>query len=50
MIVEVDGKYIEANLCMFDTFSVQVWKKEDGKMVVNINADDIEKIIIVRKK
>jgi len=46
MIVEVDGKRIEANLCIFDTNSCQVWAKEDGKMVINITTNNIKRIII----
>jgi len=50
VIVEVDGKLIDANLIMFDTISLQVWEKKDGKMVINISADNIEKIIVEIKK
>lgn len=50
MIVEVDGKQIKANLVMFDTFSFQIWGGETGSMIANINADEIEKIILVKKE
>jgi len=46
MIVKVEGKEINCNLCMFDTVSFQAWAKEDGKMVVNITANNIKRIII----
>lgn len=51
MIIEVDGKLIDTNFCMFDGNTFQVWEnKERGKMVVNIHEDNIEKIIIERKE
>lgn len=46
MIVEVEGKQIECNLVIFDSVSFQAWAKEDGKMVVNITANNIKRIII----
>ena len=56
MIVEVDNKQIDSNYFMFDGNTLQVfptWKDgdstKDGKMVVNIREDDIEKIIIMIK-
>ena len=49
MIVKVEGKEINCNLCMFDTVSFQAWAKEDGKMAVNITADNIKRIIVEGK-
>ncbi|KKM68958.1 hypothetical protein LCGC14_1455620 [marine sediment metagenome] len=57
MIVEVDGKQTETNFFMFDGGSFQVWGQWEegddsnkGQMAININAEDIDKIIIMRKK
>lgn len=57
MIVEVDGKQTETNFFMFDGDAFQVWghweendDPDKGQMAININADEIEKIIVVRKK
>ncbi len=56
MIVEVDGKQTKTNFFMFDGNTFQVWghweENDDpntGQIVININADEIEKIIIMRK-
>ena len=50
MIVEVNGKQIDTNFCMFDGNSFQVWEnKEHGKMVVDIHDKDIKRIIIEDK-
>jgi len=57
MIVEVDGKQVKTNFCMFDGNSFQVygyWEEGDsaekGKRVIDMHDKDIEKIIIVRKE
>ena len=51
MIVELDGKQIKTNFCMFDGNTFQVWEdKEHGEMVINIHDNDIAKIIVMRKK
>jgi len=56
VIVEVSGKQTETNFFMFDGNSFQVWGQWDenddsnkGQMALNINADDIEKIIVIKK-
>jgi len=46
MIVEVNKNQINANLIIFDSVSLQAWGKEDGKMLINIPADSIKKIIV----
>ena len=56
MIVEVSGKQTETNFFMFDGNSFQVWGQWEegddsnkGQIALNINADDIEKIIVIKK-
>ena len=46
MIIEVDGKKIDANLLIFDSNSLQIWGREDGKMVADINANSIKSVVI----
>ena len=47
MIVQVNEEMIDVNLIMFDSVSLQLYK--EGNMVLNMNASDIKKIIVVRK-
>ncbi len=46
MIVEVRKEQIDANLIIFDSTSFQAWASEDGKMILNIIANGIKKIIV----
>jgi len=57
MIIEIKGKQTKSNFYMFDGGSFQAWNywdekdpKKDGKMFINIDGNNIEKIIIVMKE
>lgn len=56
MIVEKNGKETETNFFMFDGASFQVWglwtendPTSKGQMTLNIDAEEIKKIIVVMK-
>ena len=44
MIIEVNKERLDVNLIIFDSVSFQAWG--EGKMIINIQADSIEKIIV----
>lgn len=46
MILEVNNNKIDTNLIIFDSVSLQAWSKEDGKMVINILANNIKRMIV----
>ena len=46
MIIEVNKERLDVNLIIFDSVSFQAWGKEDGKMILNLQADSIKKIIV----
>ena len=46
MILEIDKERLNVNLIIFDSVSLQAWGKEDGKLILNVLANDIKKIIV----
>lgn len=56
MIIEINKKQTKSNFFIFDGDSFQAWNywednnsDKDGKMSLNINRNDIQKIIVVMR-
>ena len=56
MIIEINKKETKSNFFIFDGDSFQAWNywdekdhRKDGKMSLNINRNDIQKIIVVMR-